>query len=167
MELRALPIHCGTTRRITYWGINDLLDGEGTQNGYFNNIHPDGGRDFGTFEGKVNATDGSMTVEGSFKFTGGDGKYSDITGAEPLRPLQNQKPRSKPPGQTYIRTGESTVSLTPRIERSYNFKLIVLSWENVSSTRRGILLGHDSLPEIRFSTWQLSVSPNGCGVNRP
>ena len=122
--------------RITYWGINDLLDGEGTQNGYFNNIHPDGGRDFGTFEGKVNATDGSMTVEGSFKFTGGDGKYSDITGAEPLRPLQNQKPRSKPPGQVHT-TGESTVSLTPRIERSYNFKLIVLSWENVSSTRRG------------------------------
>ena len=63
---------------ITYWGINDLLNGEGSQTGYFNNVHPDGGRDFGTFEGKV--TSGGTTVEGTFKFTGGDGKYHGITG---------------------------------------------------------------------------------------
>jgi hypothetical protein len=66
--------------KITYWGINDLLDGEGKQNGYFNNIHPDGGRDYGTFEGKVSAAGGTMTVEGTFKFTGGDGVYTGITG---------------------------------------------------------------------------------------
>jgi len=65
---------------ITYWGITDLLDGEGTQNGYFNNIHPDGGRDFGTFEGKVSAADGNITTVGTFTFTGGDGKYLGITG---------------------------------------------------------------------------------------
>jgi hypothetical protein len=65
---------------ITYWGINDLLDGEGTQNGYFNNSHPDGGRDFGTFEGKVSVADGNMTTEGTFIFTGGDGVYGGITG---------------------------------------------------------------------------------------
>ena len=64
--------------RITYWGINDLLNGEGSQTGYFNNVHPDGGRDFGTFEGKV--TSGGTTVEGTFKFTGGDGQYHGITG---------------------------------------------------------------------------------------
>ena len=66
--------------RITYWGINDLLNGEGSQTGYFNNLHPDGGRDFGTFEGKVSAAGTTMTVEGTFKFTGGDGEYRGITG---------------------------------------------------------------------------------------
>jgi hypothetical protein len=67
--------------KITYWGITDLLDGSGTQTGYFNNVHPDGDRDYGTFEGKVTAAGGSMTVEGIFKFTGGDGAYSGITGS--------------------------------------------------------------------------------------
>jgi len=38
--------------KITYWGINDLLNSEGSQTGYFNNVHPDGDRDFGTFEAK-------------------------------------------------------------------------------------------------------------------
>jgi hypothetical protein len=66
--------------KITYWGITDLLDGNGTQTGYFNDVHPDGGRDYGTFEGKVTAIGGSMTVEGTFKFTGGDGAYTGITG---------------------------------------------------------------------------------------
>jgi hypothetical protein len=61
---------------ITYWGATDLLDGKGTQRGYFNNVHPDKGRDWGTFEGQVTA----MTVEGTFKFTGGDGQYRGITG---------------------------------------------------------------------------------------
>src|SRR2546422_10867728 len=66
--------------KITYWGINDLLNGEGSQTGYFNNLHPDGGRDFGTFEGKVSTAGGTMTVEGTFTFTGGDGQYHGITG---------------------------------------------------------------------------------------
>src|SRR5260370_21114600 len=66
--------------KITYWGINDLLNGEGSQTGYFNNVHPDGGRDFGTFEGRVSSAGGTMTVEGTFKFTGGDGQYGSISG---------------------------------------------------------------------------------------
>jgi len=66
--------------KITYWGVNDLLSGKGSQRGYFNNVHPDGGRDFGTFEGEVTATGASATVEGSFKFTGGDGQYRGISG---------------------------------------------------------------------------------------
>ncbi len=71
--------------KITYWGINDLRDGKGTQTGYFNNIHPDQGRDYGTFESKVTADAGVMTVEGTFKFTGGDGKYRGITGGGTFR----------------------------------------------------------------------------------
>src|SRR5258705_12069923 len=66
--------------KITYWGVNDLLNGEGSQTGYFNNVHPDGGRDFGTFEGKVSSSGGTMTVEGTFKFTSGDGQYRCISG---------------------------------------------------------------------------------------
>ena len=66
--------------KISYWGSNDLINGEGRQSGYFNNVHPDGGRDFGTFEGKVSTADGTISVAGTFKFTGGDGRYSGITG---------------------------------------------------------------------------------------
>jgi hypothetical protein len=66
--------------KITYWGINDLRNGEGSQTGYYNNVHPDGGRDFGTFEGKVSTAGDTMTVEGIFTFTGGDGEYRGITG---------------------------------------------------------------------------------------
>jgi hypothetical protein len=66
--------------KITYWGVTDLLDGKGSQRGYFNNVHPDEGRDVGTFEGQVTTAGGGMTVEGTFKFTGGDGQYRGITG---------------------------------------------------------------------------------------
>jgi hypothetical protein len=66
--------------KITYWGVTDLLDGKGSQRGYFNNIHPDGGRDFGTFEGKATAAGSGITVEGTYKFTGGDGMYVGLSG---------------------------------------------------------------------------------------
>lgn len=65
---------------ITYWGVTELLDGKGSQRGYFNNVHPDGDRDFGTFEGKATAEGGGMTVEGTYKFAGGDGQYRGLTG---------------------------------------------------------------------------------------
>jgi hypothetical protein len=65
---------------IAYWGVTDLLDGKGTQHGYFNNIHPDGGRDSGTFEGKATMAGSGMTVEGTYKFTGGDGIYAGMSG---------------------------------------------------------------------------------------
>ncbi len=66
--------------KIAYWGFTDVLDGKGTQHGYFNNIHPDGGRDFGTFEGKAAMAGSGMTVEGTYKFTGGDGIYAGMSG---------------------------------------------------------------------------------------
>jgi hypothetical protein len=67
--------------KITYWGITDLLDGKGTQTGYYNNIHADGDQEHGTFEGKVTVSEGAMTVEGSWKITGGDGKYQGASGS--------------------------------------------------------------------------------------
>ncbi len=66
--------------KVVYWGITDLLDGKGSQRGYYNNVHPDKGRDWGTFEGKVTTAGGGVTVEGAFKFTGGDGQYLGVKG---------------------------------------------------------------------------------------
>ena len=66
--------------KIQYWGVSDLLDGKGSQRGYYNTVHADKGRDWGTFEGKVTAAGGGITVEGTYKFTGGDGEYRGLTG---------------------------------------------------------------------------------------
>lgn len=65
---------------ITYWGVTELLDGEGTQRGYYNNVHGDKGREWGTFEGKVTTAGGGMTVEGTWKITGGDGEFRGVAG---------------------------------------------------------------------------------------
>ena len=65
---------------ITYWSVTELLNGKGSQRGYYNNVHADGGRDWGTFEGQVSTAGGGMTVEGTWKFAGGDGQYRGITG---------------------------------------------------------------------------------------
>ena len=65
---------------LTYWGVTDLLDGKGSQRGYFTSVHADEGRDWGTFEGKVTTAGGAITVEGTWKFAGGDGEYRGLTG---------------------------------------------------------------------------------------
>lgn len=65
---------------ITYWGVTDVLDGKGVQSGYFTTDHGEKGRDFGTFEGKVTATGGQMSIEGNWKFTGGTGEYRGVSG---------------------------------------------------------------------------------------
>ena len=66
--------------RITYWGAADLIAGNGPQRGYFVNEHADGDRDFGTFEGRIASEGGAVTIQGSWKYTGGTGKFSGITG---------------------------------------------------------------------------------------
>ena len=58
--------------RITYWGVTDLLGEEGTQRGYYHNAHPDGGREWGTFEGRVSAAGGAVNVEGTWEIAGDD-----------------------------------------------------------------------------------------------
>ena len=63
---------------ITYWAITDLNDGQGSQRGYYNNIHGDKGHEWGTFEGRV-SRDG--TVEGTWKITAGDGEFRGVTGS--------------------------------------------------------------------------------------
>jgi len=78
--IQSSPDPLWNNSNITYWGFNDLIDKQGTQTGYYNNVHADGGRDFGTFEGRVSTVGDTTTVEGTFTFTGGDGQYRGITG---------------------------------------------------------------------------------------
>lgn len=66
--------------KLTYWGVSDILNGQGSQSGYFTSIHGDRGRDWGTFEGQVKVENGSVTLEGTWKFTGGDGEYRNVSG---------------------------------------------------------------------------------------
>ena len=66
--------------RITYWDVSDLLGGNGTQRGYFVNVHANGDRDIGTFEGKVKTAGGQVTIEGTWKYTDGTGQFKGITG---------------------------------------------------------------------------------------
>ena len=65
---------------IAYWGVTDLLDGKGTQHGYYCEDHSGAGRDWGTFDATVTTVGGGMIVEGTYKYVGGDGKYRGITG---------------------------------------------------------------------------------------
>jgi len=66
--------------KITYWGTADLIAGNGPQRGYFVNEHSDGDRDFGTFEGRIAASGGQVTLEGAWTFTGGTGKLKGLSG---------------------------------------------------------------------------------------
>jgi hypothetical protein len=65
---------------MTYWGVTDLVNGKGTQHGYFDDDHGEAGHDWGTFVGKVTTVGNRMIIEGRFEFAGGDGKYRGITG---------------------------------------------------------------------------------------
>ena len=67
--------------QVTYWAVTDVQDGKGTQTGYYNNVHGDKGRDWGTFEGKVTVEGNKVTVQGTYKNIGGDGEYRGVTGS--------------------------------------------------------------------------------------
>ena len=66
---------------ITYWAATDLVDGKGSQRGYFDNVHSDKERDWGTFEGKVSTKNAATIVVGTWKYAGGSGKYRGIKGS--------------------------------------------------------------------------------------
>ena len=66
--------------KITYWDASDVVDGNGPQRGYFVNVHPNGDRDIGTFEGKVKTAGGQVTIEGTWKYVDGTGMFKGITG---------------------------------------------------------------------------------------
>jgi hypothetical protein len=51
--------------RLTYWGVVDLIDGNGTERGYFSHEHS-AGRETGTFEGTVTTTAGGIVLSGAW-----------------------------------------------------------------------------------------------------
>ena len=68
------------TARVTYWGVSDVVAGNGSQRGYFLNEHPDGSRNWGTFDGKITTSDNKTTVEGIWQFSDGTGMFAGIKG---------------------------------------------------------------------------------------
>ena len=83
MEVRGLQTvsdENGKDSKMTYWGTGDFIRGTGMQHGYFITEHPDGDRDCGIFEGKIAVTNGQVTIEGTWKFTHGTGRFEGISG---------------------------------------------------------------------------------------
>jgi hypothetical protein len=64
---------------LTYVGTTDVVDGKGTQRGFYSNTLPDGNREWGTFEGRVTTVNGVPTVEGTYKNSGGTGRFKGMT----------------------------------------------------------------------------------------
>jgi hypothetical protein len=65
---------------LFYAAVTDIVNGAGTQRGYYVNTHTDGSVDSGTFEGRVTTVNGVLTVEGSYQNTDGTGKFKGSTG---------------------------------------------------------------------------------------
>ncbi len=64
--------------KVTYWGVTDVVMGNGTQRGYYLNERPDGSRDWGAFEGKVTTSEGQTIVEGTWQSTDGTGRFAGV-----------------------------------------------------------------------------------------
>ena len=64
--------------RVTYWGVSDLLAGNGSQRGYYVNEHTDGGLENGTFEGRVTTDQRGTRIEGTWRATDGTGIYTGM-----------------------------------------------------------------------------------------
>src|ERR1700730_628633 len=87
-ELGVAEIHCTqkssdekwNKAQMTYWGLTDVVDGKGSQRGYFVTVHGENGRDWGTFEGKITTRGGEIGVEGTLQFTAGSGEFKKLTG---------------------------------------------------------------------------------------
>lgn len=65
---------------ITYSALIDLVAGAGTQRGYFVNVHPAGGRDWGTFQGAITTVGDELRCDGTWRITGGSGRFEGIVG---------------------------------------------------------------------------------------
>jgi len=66
--------------RVTYWGVSDVVAGNGTQRGYYVNERADGSRDCGTFEGKVTTNQGGTVIDGTWRSSQGTGMFAGLTG---------------------------------------------------------------------------------------
>ncbi len=65
---------------LTIWGVADTVKGNGVSRGYFRNVHANGDLDYGTNEGTVTMSGTDSIMTGTWRFTGGTGKFANITG---------------------------------------------------------------------------------------
>ena len=65
---------------LTYASITDIMDGNGTQRGYYVNTRADGDRDWGSFEGRVTTVNNMLMVDGTYQNTGGTGRFRGMNG---------------------------------------------------------------------------------------
>jgi hypothetical protein len=77
------PLWNGAT--VSYWGMADVVSGSGTQKGYFINQHANGDTDRGTFECTVTTAGGAVTLEGTWRFSGGTGALTGLSGSGTFR----------------------------------------------------------------------------------
>ena len=75
--------------RVTYWAVIDVIAGNGTQRGYYVNERANGDRDYGTFEGRVTTDEGKTTLEGTWKASGGSGKFTGLKAQGTYRGVMN------------------------------------------------------------------------------
>lgn len=65
---------------------SDLIDGSGTQTGYYYDTHEDGSHTYGIFKGTIKTSskaDGSWEAiwEGTYQYLGGSGKFKNLKGS--------------------------------------------------------------------------------------
>jgi hypothetical protein len=72
------PLWNGAT--VSYWGMADLVSGSGTQKGYFINQHANGDIDRGTFDGTIATAGNVVTIEGTWRYSGGTGALTGLSG---------------------------------------------------------------------------------------
>ncbi len=65
---------------LAYWGVADMIEGSGSQKGYFVNTAQSGDRNWGTFEGSVTTSGDQVTLDGVWQFTGGTGIFKGLVG---------------------------------------------------------------------------------------
>jgi hypothetical protein len=106
-ELGVAEIHCTqkssdgkwNKAQMTYWGVTDVVDGKGSQRGYFVTVHGEQGRDWGTLEGEITTRGGEIGVEGTWQFTGGSGEFKKLTGNGTFKIKMTSPKKCRVPGR--------------------------------------------------------------------
>jgi hypothetical protein len=63
----------------------DLVSGNGSQKGYYINQRANGDTDRGTFECTITSAGGAVTLEGTWKSSGGTGALAGVSGGGTFR----------------------------------------------------------------------------------
>jgi hypothetical protein len=87
---------------------SDVINGNGTQSGYFHDTHEDGSHSYGAFKGTIKTTskaDGSWEAvwEGTYQYLGGSGKFKNLKGGGKYKgKASSQDPAGHDEGQETV-----------------------------------------------------------------